>query len=122
MTACNLQQRDDGLWHCPECDPGQQRLLPVPARRKCDTGLPAVTTQASPAEQLLAAAMAGWRDLGRVFVDETELQRRVNVCAACDQFDAGEGICRRRNQIPGSPCYARSRLVEALLLKRCEEW
>ncbi len=35
MSDCNLQQRDDGLWHCPECDPGQQRLLPVPAQRNC---------------------------------------------------------------------------------------
>ena len=122
MSTCNLQQRDDGQWHCPVCDPGQQRLLPVPARRKCDKHLAAVTTHPSPAEQLLAAAMAGWRELDRVFVDEAELERRVDVCAACDQFNPGEGICRRRNPIPGNPCYARARLVKALLLGGCEEW
>ncbi len=42
MSDCDLQQLPDGQWHCPECDPRRQRLLPVPARRNCDTGLATV--------------------------------------------------------------------------------
>jgi hypothetical protein len=35
MSLCALKQLDNGKWWCASCDPGQQRLLPVNARRTC---------------------------------------------------------------------------------------
>ncbi|MHC4064361.1 MAG: hypothetical protein ACYSUI_07660 [Planctomycetota bacterium] len=121
MSDCNLNQRDDGRWYCPTCDPGQQRPLPVPARRNCDKQLAATTKHPTPTKQLVAQARALRRRQPGDAVDEDEIRRRVAVCAGCDEFVAQVPACEER--LDGrTPCEVTRRLVVRITRGTCRRW
>ncbi len=79
MVNCDLQQLDDGRWWCPECDRGKQRLLPVPAQRKCEAHSEPATL-----EERIDFALAN--ELATYPAEQIE--RNLAICRtnACDRF------------------------------------
>ena len=75
---CDLQPLD-GQWWCPECDPAQQRLLPVPAQRNCEAGWESATL-----EERIDSALAS----GLATYPPELIRRNLAVCRAnaCGRF------------------------------------
>lgn len=117
---CPLQQRDDGKWWCPECDEGQQRLLPVPAQRNCDKNLAASKT-VDTGKQLVAQARSLKAEQPGDAVEDGEIRRRVEVCLGCEEFVDRVPACEER--LDGStPCEVTRRLVRRITRGRCQRW
>jgi len=121
MTDCPLQQRPDGKWFCSVCDPGQQRLLPVPARRNCDKRLAAVTKRPPPGKVLITQARASKAARPGDSVEDDEIRRRVAVCEQCVEFVSQVPACQERLDVV-SPCEATKRLVSRIVRGRCGRW
>ena len=85
MRTCPLQQRDDGQWFCPDCDPGQQHLLPVPAQRNCAAHAEPITYEPAAAlEEQIESALAS-----ELATYPSELIRHnLEICRTngCDRF------------------------------------
>jgi len=121
VSYCTLQQRPDGRWWCPVCDPAQKRLLPVPARRHCDRRLAAASVGPSPTEVLIAAARsAKSRRPGDAACDD-EIRRRVAICGECPLFVPQCPACEERLDAATS-CELTRRLAERVVRGSCKKW
>jgi hypothetical protein len=110
MTDCPFTLNADNLWQCPQCGWVYPRASDKPPRRNCPKAPDAPQRQARTRREKILHRNA--------IVQEPpldELERRLDICEACDQYADYE--CVRG----GSPCRREDRWQERVLLGSCEK-
>jgi rubredoxin len=112
MTDCQFTLNADHLWQCSQCGWVYPRASDKPPRRNCPKAPDAPPRQARTRRE---AVLARYDAQQLTEPPRAEIERRLDVCEACDQYADYE--CVRG----GSPCRREDRWQERVLLGSCEK-